>query len=47
MISISRSLADFLEDEDDYDDYDLDYEEDYHDDSWYFEYEGYHTDFDF
>ena len=42
LISIFRSLSDFLEDEEDYDDYDLDYEEDYHDDSWYDEYEGSH-----
>ena len=42
LISIFRSLSDFLEDEEDDDDYDLDYEEDYHDDSWYDEYEGSH-----
>ena len=39
---ISRSLQDFLDDEDDYDDYaGVDYEEDYHDDSWYDDYEHY------
>jgi len=47
LIASSRSLQDFLEDEEDYDDYDFDYEEDYHDDAKYFEYEDYHTDFDF
>ena len=39
-----RSLKDFLEDEEDNDDYDIDYEEDYHDDSWYVDYEHYHVD---
>ena len=39
-----RSLRDFLEDEEDNDDYDIDYEEDYHDDSWYVDYEHYHVD---
>ena len=35
-------MQDFLDDEDDYDDYaGLDYEEDYHDDAWYVDYEDY------
>jgi len=42
LIENTRSLQDFLDDEDDYDDYaGVDYEEDYHDDSWYDDYEHY------
>jgi len=42
LIESSRSLQDFLDDEDDYDDYaGIDYDEDYHDDAWYVDYEDY------